>query len=97
MEEKYITKLLTFSDENLMGNVETISLTRKNVKELLNELHKNYVPISLIQKKKEELKNVLDIIKTGKNDFSKGQASALERIIKMLDKELLNERNNTNV
>lgn len=53
------------------------------------------IPISLIEKKKEELKNVLDIIKTGKDDFSKGQASVLERIIKMFDKELLDERNNT--
>ena len=35
------------------------------------------------------------MIKTGKDDFSKGQASVLERIIKMLDKELLDERNNT--
>lgn len=54
-----------------------------------------FVPISLIEKKKEELKNVLDIIKTGKDDFSKGQASVLERIIKMFDNELLDERNNT--
>ena len=57
----------------------------------------NSIPISLIEKKIEELKNVLDIIKTGKDDFSKGQTSVLERIIKMFDKELLDERSNTDV
>jgi len=66
------------------------------IQRLYQELE-NSIPISVIEKKKEELKNVLDIIKTGKDEFSKGQASVLERIIKMFDKELLDERSNTDV
>lgn len=93
MEEKYITKLLTFSDENLMGNVETISLTRKNVKELLNELHQNYIPISIIEKKIEKETLPLTIVGGRRNKKTLEYGIKLGRI--QAFKEILDERNNT--
>ena len=69
----------------------------ENINIKLAETLSRCIPISVIEKKRNELKEVLDFVKTGKDEYSKGQASVLERTIKMIDKEILNERSNTDV
>ena len=95
MEELTKKELLDYLEE-ISQQLNNIALDQ--IPFAISELYfklENSISISLIEKKREELENVLDIIKTGKDEFSKGQASVLERIIKMFDKELLDERSNT--
>lgn len=80
--EKYTHSL---EEENKRLNENNINMQK--------ELFINSIPISVIQNKKSELEEVLEFVKTGKSEFSKGQASVLERIIKMFENEILEKGN----
>ena len=94
MEEEEMEEEMYEAYQKLQEHEQECKYVRDMEIQKLHQELANSISISLIEKKREELENVLDIIKTGKDDFSKGQASVLERIIKMFDKELLDERNN---
>ena len=79
--------------ENIVKRYKELEEENKQLQAFGDFYMKNdYIPISVIQNKKDKLKEVLDFVKTDKSEFSKGQASVLERIIKMFENEILGER-----
>ena len=55
MEEKYIDRILTFSDENLCFAKELV-INREQAKKIVKELQKDYTPNAIIKFKIAEYK-----------------------------------------
>lgn len=48
MEEKYINKILNFSDENI-NNAEELIINKEQAKKIVKELQEDYVPKAVIK------------------------------------------------
>lgn len=58
MGEKYINKILNFSDENI-NNAEELIINKEQAKELVKELQEDYVPKAVINLMIAEYKNAI--------------------------------------
>lgn len=56
MEEKYMTKILTFSND-IIGRGEELIINREQAKGIIKELEQDYVPKAIIKNKLKELEN----------------------------------------
>lgn len=57
MEEKYIDRILTFSDENLCIAKELV-INREQAKKIVKELQEDYIPNAIIRLKIAEYKEI---------------------------------------
>lgn len=48
MEEKYINKILNFSDENI-NNAEELIINKEQAKKIVKELQEDYIPKAVIK------------------------------------------------
>lgn len=84
MDEKYINKILTFSDD-IIGRAEELTINRNQAKSIIKELEEDYMPKAIINLKitelKREYKQALEENST-KAFILKCQIEILEKILK---------------
>lgn len=70
MEEKYINKILNFSDENI-NNAEELIINKEQAKKIVKELQEDYIPKAVIKLIIAELKEYK--VSLLKKDYAKEQ------------------------
>lgn len=59
MEQKYINKILNFSN-NIIGRGEELIINRKQAKGIIKELEQDYVPKAIIKLEIEKLNKIIE-------------------------------------
>jgi hypothetical protein len=72
MEEKYINKILNFSDKNI-NNAEELIINKEQAKNIVKELQKDYVPKAIIKLIIAEYKKAIQ-----EQDYDKLRYSVME-------------------
>ncbi len=62
MEDKYINKILNFSDKNIC-KAEELVINKEQAKKLIDELHEDYIPKAIINLEMVELKEKMELNK----------------------------------
>lgn len=84
MEQKYINKILNFSND-IIGRGEELIINREQAKGIIKELEQDYVPIKIIKNRIKDLK-----LSGGSNGKDEIENQAREFAIEILE-ELLGE------
>lgn len=72
MKEKYINKILNFSDKNI-NNAEELIINKEQAKNIIKELQKDYVPKAIIKLIIAEYKKAIQ-----EQDYDKLRYSVME-------------------